>query len=65
MKYVVKMKRTIIEEYEVVIPDDFASNVIEAMDIAEDLMQGPEPEDNGIIIVTYNGWSVASVTTKE
>lgn len=65
MKYIVKMRRTIVEEYEVVVPGDFAPNVVEAMDIAEDLMQGPEPEDNGIITITYNGWSVVSVTTKE
>jgi hypothetical protein len=76
MKYVVKLRKTIIKEYEMLVftPAEININAVDAMKIAEDMLSqsvalGLESIvldlNNKSVSVKETKWSVASVTTKE
>lgn len=64
MKYVVKLKKTITLEYEMEISDDMVDDVVDAMDLAEDTMDGFFVKGESVS-KTESKWSVSKVTTKE
>jgi len=64
MKYVVKLRKTIIRETLVEVSDDMVDNVVDAMDIAEGSLNEGPPVTAGYI-ETESKWAVTSVQTKE
>lgn len=65
MKYKVKMRQIIFREYEVEVSDDMVDNVVDAMDIAEGVMEGPLAPSDRWITETVKPWAPVSVTTEE
>ncbi len=65
MKYVVKMRMTIIKEYDVVVGDVMVDNAVEAMNIAEDAMRNEAWIGDSWLTIRETEWSPVSVTTKE
>ena len=65
MKYVVILKKTITMEYEMEVSDDMVDNVVDAMDIAEGVMNEGPPVSLNHVVETESKWAVTRVQTKE
>lgn len=61
MKYVVKLKKTITMEYEMEVSDEMVDNVVDAMDLAEGVMNEGPPIELEFITETESRWAVSSV----
>ena len=63
MKYVVRLRKTIVRETLVEISDDMADRVVDAMDIAEGSLNEGPPVTAGYI-ENESKWAVVSVQEK-
>lgn len=70
MKYLVKMRMSVIKEYVVEVsgpgePDEMVDNVVDAMDIADDVMNHGIGLGDCCLTITETPWAPVSVIEKE
>jgi hypothetical protein len=65
VKYVVKMRMTIIKEYDVEIDDTIVDNVVDAMDIADAVMNDGIPSSDCCLTIRETPWAPVSVIERE
>ncbi len=65
MKYIVKMRQTIIKEHIIEFNDDVIDDAVHAMILAEATIQFSLSLSGSIITIKETEWSPVSVTTKE